>query len=180
MLGSTGITESRSKGKTKMKEVKIEELPSGYIEYIKKNIGVPKKISDQKVFYCKNACHVNSILFSEFINSTTSYHCSVIEGIVVCKDGLAYEHCWNLIRDDDGDLEYVDVTMDAIATDSEREVEKSYYEIIEHEMEEMIEKIANKQPLFTQETHHAIDEYYAEHPEKEAEYRKGKEMVDSQ
>lgn len=165
---------------TKMKEVKIEGLPSDCIDYIKNNIGVPKKINGQIVFYCKNACHVNSIVFCEFINSTTSYHCSVIEGIVVCKDGLAYEHCWNLIRDDKGEQEYVDTTMDAIATDSEREVEKSYYEIIEHEMEEMIEKIANKQPLFTQETHHAIDEYYAEHPEMEAEYRKGKELVERQ
>ena len=70
--------------------------------------------------------------------------------------------------------------MDAIATDSEREVEKSYYEIIEHDMQEMIEKIANKQPLFSGETHKAINDYYAEHPEKEAEYRKGKEMVERQ
>lgn len=166
--------------KTKMKEVKIEGLPSDYIEYIKNSIGVPKIINGQKVFYCKNACHVNSVVFCEFINSTTTYHCSVIEGMVVCKDGLAYEHYWNLIRDDNGELEYVDVTMDAIATDSEREVEKSYYEIIEHEMQEMIEKIANKQPLFSGETHKAISDYYAEHPEKEAEYRKGKEMVERQ
>ena len=75
---------------SKMKEINIEKLPPEYREYVQDNIGVPKIIKGQQLFYCKNACHVNSILFSEFINTTTPYHCSVIEGIVVCKSGLAY------------------------------------------------------------------------------------------
>lgn len=161
-----------------MKENKLEKLPLDYIKYIKENVGLQKYIKEQALYYCKNACHVNSILFAEFVNSTTKYHCSIIEGMVVCSNGLAYEHYWNLIRNDNGDTEYVDVTMDAIATDAEREVEKKYYEIKEHEMNELIQKIANKQSLFSKEVHQAIDEYYVEHPEREAEYRKVKQVVD--
>lgn len=68
--------------------------------------------------------------------------------------------------------------MEVIATDAEREAEKVYYELKEHEIEELIEKITNRQPLFTQETHQTIDEYYVAHPEKEEEYRRGKIEVE--
>lgn len=163
-----------------MHEVTIEHLHPDYIFYIKENIGVSKYVGGQKLWYCKNACHVNSILFGDFIKETTPYSCSIIEGIVICKDGLAYGHQWNLIRDENsGESQYVDVTMDAIASDEEREAEKTYYELIEHTQEDMISKIANREPLFSKETHDAINAYYKEHPEREAYYREGKRFVDN-
>lgn len=130
------------------------------------------------MWYCKNACRVNSILFCDFVNTNIKLHCSIIEGIVVCSDGLAYEHQWNLIRDDRNNCEYIDVTMDAIASDDERNTEKKYYEMLEHSVDEMIEKIAKQQPLFSKEVHNAISEYYEKHPEKESYYREGKRAVD--
>ncbi len=160
--------------------VTINHLTSDDIAYIRENIGVPNYIGGQMLCYCKNACHINSILYSAFIRQMTPYSCSVIEGIVICRDGLAYEHQWNVIRDDNsGERQYVDVTMDAIASDEEREAEKTYYELIEHTQEELIAKIANKEPLFSKETHNVIDAYYKEHPEWEAYYREGKRVIDN-
>lgn len=161
-----------------MKEISIERLPPDYIDYITKNIDVPHNVGGQTMCYCNNACHVNSILFCDFVNTNTKYHCSIIEGIVVCSDGLAYEHQWNLIRDDCNNCEYVDVTMDAIASDDERNAGKKYFEIVEHNMDEMIEKIAKQQPLFSKVVHAAIDEYYQKNPEKESYYREGKLLAD--
>lgn len=162
-----------------MKEVAIDKLPIDYINYISKNIGVHQYIGGQLLWYCKNACHVNSLLFCNLINTITKLHCSIIEGIVICNDGLAYEHQWNLIRDDNNNTEYVDVTMDAIASENERNAEKKYFEIFEHNMDEMLGKIAEGKPLFSKEVHNAIDEYYKIHPEKESFYREGKRAVDS-
>lgn len=177
-VSSNGVLMTPNSGYMNMKENKLCPLPSSYIEYVKDNIGVPKYIKGQLVYYRQNSCHVNSILFCDYINTMTQYHCSIIEGMVIHEDGLAYEHFWNRICDDNGVEEYVDVTMDAIATAAERNAEKRYYEIKEHEIDELIVKIANNQRLFTEETHKAINEFYAAHPEKEAEYRKGKAMVD--
>lgn len=132
-----------------MRKVTIKKLPPDYVAYIKENIGVPYYVGGQKLWYCMNACHVNSILFCDHIKETTPYTCSIIEGIVICRDGLAYEHQWNLIRDDNtGTRQYIDATMDAIASDEERETEKSYYELKEHTQEEMIERISNGEPRF--------------------------------
>lgn len=161
-----------------MKENKIEQLPPEYVEYVKSNIGVPKYIDGQELFYRKNACHVNSILFSDFIYSKTKYNCSIIEGIVVRDDGFAYDHFWNLIRDDKGGTEYVDVTNDAIGTEKEKNAGKTYYEIKEYGIDELVEKIKNKEPLFSDEVKKALKNYYNEHPEKEEEYRKGKQAVE--
>lgn len=72
----------------------------------------------------------------------------------------------------------MDVTIDTMATDAERDAVKTCIEIKEHEMDELIKKIANKQLLCTNETHLAFDEYCTSHPEKEAEYRKRKKVVD--
>lgn len=163
-----------------MKEVTIKRLPSNYIEYIKDNIGVPQKINGQTLWYCKNACHVNSILFCAYVNTNTKLHCTIIEGIVECSDGLAYEHHWNRIHDDNNNAAYVDVTMDAIASDNERNAEKKYFDMIEHNMDEMIEKIAKREPLFSKEVHNVIDEYYKKHPEKESYYKEGKQAVDGE
>lgn len=38
--------------------------------------------------------------------------------------------------------EYIGVTMNAIASDNKRYAEKKYYEMLEHSMDEMNEKIA--------------------------------------
>ena len=161
-----------------MKEISIEQLPPVYIDYVTENVGVPRNVGGQTMWYCKNACHVNSILFCDFVNTNTKFHCSIIEGIVVCSNGLAYEHQWNLIRDDCNNCDYVDVTMDTIASDNERNAEKKYFEMLEHNMDEMIERITKQQPLFSKEVHDAIDEYYKKNPEKESYYRKGKLLVD--
>lgn len=67
--------------------------------------------------------------------------------------------------------------MDAIASDYERAMEKKYFAVKELSKEEMMKRIANEQPLFSKETHLAIDEYYAAHPEKETEYRMGKREI---
>ena len=163
-----------------MEEIKIEKLPADFIGYVKQNIEAPKRIVTGKpLYYSKSGCHVNSILLCDDITSNNDYSCSIIEGIVVCADGLAFEHYWNVIRNEEDEPHYVDVTMDAIATDAEREMGKRYYVVRELNKEQLEEKIANEQPLFSKDTHDAIDAYYKEHPEREAYYREGKRIVDN-
>ena len=164
-----------------MKEVSIEKLPQNFIDYVRQVINSPiSYVKGIPLFYSKGGCHVNSILLcDDIMKNNQQYHCFVVEGIVVCKNGLAYDHCWNLIRDDQNGLHYVDITMDAIASDYERETEKTYYVINEFERDVWKEKIVNKQPMFSDDVHRAINEYYAKRPEKEAEYRAGKIAVES-
>ena len=162
-----------------MNEIKIEKLPADFIDYVKHNIKVVKRfVAGKPLFYSRGGCHVNSILLCDDIVSNNPYLCSIIEGMVICDDGLAFDHCWNVIRDDENETHYVDVTMDAIATDVEREMGKRYYVIREHTKDELEKKIANEEPLFSVETHEAIDEYYKKHPELESFYRDGKQTVD--
>lgn len=165
-----------------MKEIPIEKLPQNYIDYVRQLINSPiSYVKGIPLYYSKGGCHVNSILLCEDImKNNPQYHCSVVEGIVVCKDGLAYEHYWNLIRDDQNNLHYVDITMDAIASDYERDTEKTYFVINELDQEVLKEKIVNKRPLFSDDVHKAINEYYKKHPEKEAEHSVGKLIVDNQ
>ena len=162
-----------------MIEITIEPLQPEVIDFVKHNIGVVKsQVNEKPLFYARNACHMNTILLCEDVESANDYHCTIIEGIVICGNGMAFEHCWNVIRDGKNVLHHVDVTMDAIASDAEREMEKKYFAIQELSKEEMVSRIANNQPLFSEKTLQAVNEYYAAHPEKEEEYRRGKEVVD--
>lgn len=162
-----------------MDEIKIENLPANVIDHVKKIISVPiRTIGGKPLFYSRGGCHVNSILLCDDITSNNDYSCYIIEGIVICDNGLAFEHYWNVIMDEEGVAHYVDVTMDAVATEAECEMGKRYYVIREHGKEDVEDSIANEQPLFSEETHAAIDDYYKEHPEWEAYYREGKRLVD--
>jgi hypothetical protein len=163
-----------------MEEIKIEKLQANVIDHVKMIINVPiRTVGGKPLFYSRGGCHVNSILLCDDITSNNDYSCSIIEGIVICDNGLAFEHYWNVIMDEESVAHYVDVTMDAVATEAEREMGKRYFVIREREKEEVEEDIANEQPLFSKETHDAIDVYYKEHPEWEAYYREGKQLVDS-
>lgn len=181
--GRTRDSEKFDNDKTKelvinMNEIKVENLLTDFIGCVKQNIQVPKRtVAGKPLYYSRGGCHVNSILLCEDITSSNDYSCSIIEGIVVCNDGLAFEHYWNVIRDEENEPHYVDVTMDAVATDAEREMGKRYFVIRELRKEELEKKIANNEPLFSEETHKAIDDYYKEHPEQEAYYREGKKLV---
>lgn len=163
-----------------MKEIQIEKLPANFIDYVKKNINVPTRtVAGKPLFYSRGGCHVNSILFCDDITSNNDYSCSIIEGIVICNNGMAFEHYWNVIIDEEKETHYVDVTIDAIATDAEREMGKRYFVIRERGKEEVEENIANEQSLFSKETHAAIDKYYKEHPKWETYYREGKRVVNN-
>ena len=164
----------------KLEEISIEKIPFDYKQYVKDSIGIPQVVSGQQLWYCRIACHVNSILFSNLINSQSDLiHSSIIEGIVICEDGLAYEHMWNLIQTNTNDIEYVDVTMDAIASDIERRTGKKYYKLFEYSQDDLIRKISRKESLFSKEVLSAIQSYYMVHPDMEEVYRKGKQTIDS-
>ena len=149
-----------------METIAITPLSEDYRKYIVEHIGIPVAINGLNLFYQKNACHVNSIIFSDFINNGNGeLHCSVIEGIVINEDGLAYGHFWNKLNDSEGNIQYTDVTMDAIVSADEQALKKTYYIMSERNVDDLLNLIKTRDDLFSDKVTNAVSDYYDNHPD---------------
>jgi hypothetical protein len=138
-------------------KVEIHKLPQYIVDDIREC---------GKMFYHLGECHQNSMVAAEKI--TNGVESKIVEGLVLCQDGLLFEHFWNRVGDDD-----FDVTLDVIASETERNMPKEYFEYKTNSLDEM-----KNRNTFSVDVNNAIIEYYNIHvelKERYNEYRKGRE-----
>lgn len=161
----------------------VYQFPVDVIELIRSQTCNEPAIFGNDGYYRNNACHYNSLLFSqEFKIDNTENR--IIEGIVVCEeDGYIFDHFWNRIvfneevfMDYDVANAFSNAESKIIVDVENKIVNKSYYEYCNHSISDINNRLQELLP----QIENVIKEYYNNHPEHKERYYSEKEILKQQ
>ena len=152
------------------RECAVDSLNSEWEAYIRSKEGAPILINQKLVSYGRNNSHINSLLFDkEIADQNKDLLHTIIEGIVIYEDGLAYIHYWNKLKQGNNTL-IIDTTLQCFGTLFELSVDKAYYPINEITTETLAERVIGGKNLFSDNCSSLIDEFYKTYPNKKEKY----------
>ena len=141
------------------RECAIEPLNDDWVEYIKLKERESECYHGRPMVFGRYNSHANAILFdTEIGKQGTDISHSIIEGMVVDEDGLAYNHFWNKLKQGKK-TQYIDITFQCFGTLFEQSVDKAYYPIHEITSTELISKIVEGGSLYSEESMAVLGEY---------------------
>lgn len=157
------------------KDIEVDELSLAGFTLYKKEIGkLPTDYSNQikeSGQYKRNACHMNSRYAAIFVLYPDCEN-RIVEGIVICEDGLCFEHFWNRVCSEKEEADF-DLTLDVIGSDHEKCTPKKYFEYKTYKVSEM-----RTDNSFSIEMNDIVVDYYRRYPEHKERYFQLKAQID--